>query len=52
MAIKLKTGLYEVYLSSEGIYKMLSLIISIISLYFNFVTYKGYKQLAMEIFTY
>ena len=40
MAIKLKVGLYEIYLSSEGIYKMSSLIFSIVSLYFNFASYK------------
>ena len=40
MAIKLKVGLYEIYLSSEGVYKMSSLIFSIVSLYFNFAAYK------------
>ena len=52
MAIKLRSGLYEVYLSSEGIYKMSSLIVSIISLYFNFQSYKDFKQLALEIYEY
>lgn len=50
MAIKLKVGLYEIYLSSEGIYKMCSLIFCIVSLYFNFVSYKEFKQIAFEIF--
>lgn len=40
MTIKLNTGLYEVYLSSEGIYKMSSLVVSIVGLNFNFNGYK------------
>ena len=47
MAIILKSGLYEVYLSSEGIYKMSSLIFNIISLYFNFLAYKDFKQISL-----
>lgn len=50
MAIKLKVGLYEIYLSSEGIYKMSSLIFGIICMYFNFIAYKEFKQIAYEIF--
>jgi len=50
VAFKLKVGLYEIYLSSEGIYKMSSLILSILSLYFNFISYKEFKQIAFDIY--
>ena len=50
MAIKLNTGLYDIYLSSEGFYKMSSLVVTIVSLYFNFLGYQTFKQLSYEIY--
>lgn len=47
MATKLENGLYEIYLSSEGIYKMASLISCIVSIYFSLSAYQTYKQLAL-----
>ena len=50
MAIKLNSGLYDIYLSSEGIYKMSSLVVSIVSLHFNFIGYQSFKQISDEIY--
>ena len=52
MAKLLENGLYQTYFSSNGFYKMGCLIYSIIAIYFNFFSYRTFKQMALEIFEY
>jgi len=49
MARLLESGLYQTYLSGTGFYKMGCLIFSIIAIYFDFMAYKTFKNLALEI---
>lgn len=50
MANKLNEGLYDIYLSSEGLYKMSSLVFSVVCLYFDYVAYREFKQISFEIY--
>ncbi len=52
MAVKLENGLYEVYLSAKGIYKMSLLILSIVQVYINYLAYLNFKQFAYELYQY
>ena len=52
MANRLENGLTELNLTAEEIYKMSSLIFNIVCIYFNFIAYQAFKQLAYEIYLY
>ena len=47
MARLLQNGLYQTYFSGSGFYKMGCLIFSIIAIYFDFMAYKVFKNLAL-----
>ena len=49
MARSLQNGAGEGYLSAGGAVKMGHLVLAIVCIYFNFVAYRDFKHLALQI---